>query len=642
VSTVQAMSPAAFDFVARKCLAKDPDRRWQTASDLVSQLEWIAQGGSTAALPIAADARANIRRGIHPILAVSAAIVLATVAAVAAWFVKPPSAASPQPMTRFSITLPGDQNFTRVGRHFVAISPDGRKLVYVANNQLYLRAIDQIDATPIRGTNVDPANPFFSPDSQWVGFYSSNQLRKIAIAGGAAVKLCDAANPFGASWTGDRILFGQGPAGIMEVSANGGTPNVIVKVDGEKGELAHGPHLLPDGSVLFTLAKGQQWEDARTVVHSLKTGQRKVLLQDATDARYVDTGHLVYGHDATILAVPFDLGRLEVNGGPVALVEGVTESVPTGSMQFDLSRTGTATFIPGSIAQNRSMTWVDRQGKETPIPAGTRPFANPRISPDGTQVAVEIVEQEQAIWVWELMRGTLSRRTFGRSADANPRWTPDGRRILYSSIVDGDRSVVWTAADGTGTAERLTRSAEGPVPRSVTPDGKLLVVSGSGSNTGLDLNVVPMEGQHDLRPLLHSTFDENQAEISPDGRWISYQSNESGMQEIYVRPFPDVDKGRWQVSNGGAFQPRWSRDGRELFFRQPGGVMAAVAVRADGSSFAAAKPVALFSTTNYGGYDVAPDGRFLVIKFGVFNQQQQVVVVQNWIEELKARVPAKP
>jgi Tol biopolymer transport system component len=545
-------------------------------------------------------------------------------------------------MTRFSITLPGDQNFTRVGRHFVAISPDGRKLVYVANNQLYLRAIDQIDATPIRGTNVDPANPFFSPDSQWVGFYSSNQLRKIAIAGGAAVKLCDAANPFGASWTGDRILFGQGPAGIMEVSANGGTPNVIVKVDGEKGELAHGPHLLPDGSVLFTLAKGQQWEDARTVVHSLKTGQRKVLLQDATDARYVDTGHLVYGHDATILAVPFDLGRLEVNGGPVALVEGVTESVPTGSMQFDLSRTGTATFIPGSIAQNRSMTWVDRQGKETPIPAGTRPFANPRISPDGTQVAVEIVEQEQAIWVWELMRGTLSRRTFGRSADANPRWTPDGRRILYSSIVDGDRSVVWTAADGTGTAERLTRSAEGPVPRSVTPDGKLLVVSGSGSNTGLDLNVVPMEGQHDLRPLLHSTFDENQAEISPDGRWISYQSNESGMQEIYVRPFPDVDKGRWQVSNGGAFQPRWSRDGRELFFRQPGGVMAAVAVRTDGSSFAAAKPVALFSTTNYGGYDVAPDGRFLVIKFGVFNQQQQVVVVQNWIEELKARVPAKP
>jgi eukaryotic-like serine/threonine-protein kinase len=201
---------------------------------------------------------------------------------------------------------------------------------------------------------------------------------------------------------------------------------------------------------------------------------------------------------------------------------------------------------------------------------------------------------------------------------------------------------VWTAANGTGTAERLTRSAEGPVPRSVTPDGKLLVVSGSGSNTGLDLNVVPMEGQHDLRPLLHSTFDENQAEISPDGRWIAYQSNESGMQEIYVRPFPDVDKGRWQVSNGGAFHPRWSRDGRELFFRQPGGVMAAVAVRADGSSFAAAKPVALFSTTNYGGYDVAPDGRFLVIKFGVFNQQQQVVLVQNWIEELKARVPAKP
>jgi Tol biopolymer transport system component len=200
---------------------------------------------------------------------------------------------------------------------------------------------------------------------------------------------------------------------------------------------------------------------------------------------------------------------------------------------------------------------------------------------------------------------------------------------------------VWTAADGTGTAERLTRSAEGQRPRSVTPDGKLLVVSGVGSKTGNDLNLVSMEGQHDLRPLLHSSFDESLAEISPDGRWIAYQSNESGPNEIYVRPFPEVDKGRWQVSNGGGFQPRWSRDGRELFFRQPPDNVMAAAIRADGSSFVAAKPVALFSTMNYGAYDVAPDGRFLVIKFGVSDQQQQVVVVQNWIEELKARVAAK-
>jgi hypothetical protein len=644
VSTVQAMSPAAFDFVVRKCLAKDPDRRWQTASDLVSQLEWIAQGGGSTVLQSSVHERAKARRGIHPTLAAGVAVVLATVAGLVAWFLKPVPAAVPGPLTRFVVTLPSDQNFTRAGRHFVAISPDGTKVVYVANQQLYLRAIDQVEATPIRGTNADPSNPFFSPDSQWVGFYASNQLRKIAINGGAAVKLCDATNPFGASWTADRIVFGQGPNGIMEVSATGGTPKVIAKVDGNKGEVAHGPHLLPGGdALLFTLAKAQQWEDARAVVQSLKTGQRKVLLEGATDAQYVETGHLLYGHDATMLAVPFDVQRLEVKGGPVALLEGVTEANPTGSMQFSLSRTGTVVFVPGTIAQNRSLVWKDRRGKEEVVPAGSKPFANPRLSPDGTRVAVEVSDQEQAIWIWEFMRGTLTRLTFGRASDIQPRWTPDGRRILYSSIVDGERSVVWKAADGTGAAERLTRGTRGAdaqAPRSVTPDGKWLLVAIVSPTTGSDLNLVPLEGEHRTQPLLHAAFNEGNGEISPDGRWLAYQSDESGRVEVYVRPFPDVDKGHWQVSTDGGFAPRWSRDGRELFFSDPANVVAA-AVRVDGSTFAAGKPVVLFPRASYGSYDVGRDGRFLVIKFGTLNQQQQIVIVQNWLEELKARVTSK-
>jgi eukaryotic-like serine/threonine-protein kinase len=651
VSTVQAMSPAAFDFVVRKCLAKDPDRRWQTASDLFSQLEWIAQGGGAAPLTPAMDARATVPRGISPALAASVAVALAAIAGTAAWFLKPVPVAAPRPVpiTRFQITLPPDQSFTRLGRHFVTISPDGTKIVYVANQQLYLRAIDQIDATPIRGTNIDPINPFFSPDSQWIGFYASGQLKKIAIAGGAAVKLCDATNPFGASWTGERILFGQGPAGIMEVSANGGMPKLIAKVEGNRGEVAHGPQLLPGGDhVLFTISQGQQWEDARAVVQSLKTGERKMLLEGATDTRYVETGHLLYGHDATMLAVPFDVQRLEVKGGPAAVIEGVTESIPTGSMQFDVSRTGTVTFVPGTIAAQRTLVWVDRQGKEDMVPVVPRPFGNLRISPDGKRVAVEVTDQEQAIWIWEFMRGTLTRLTFGRGSDSNPVWSPDGRRVLYSSMVDGERSVVWKAADGTGAAERLTRGAEAQNPRSITPDGKLLVVTIASKATGLDLGLVSMEGQHDVQPLLHSSFDENLPEISPNGRWIAYMSSESGTNEIYVRPFPEVDKGRWQVSAGGGSRPRWSRDGRELYFSDSPGInagpsnMMATPIRADGSTFVWEKPVALFPRSSYGNYDIAANGRFLMVKFGRANQQQaQIVIVQNWLAELKIRVAAQ-
>jgi serine/threonine-protein kinase len=644
VSSVQALSPAAFDFAVRKCLAKDPDRRWQTASDLVSQLEWIAQAGAAAT----ADGNASaivprVQSGVRPMLAAGAAVALAVFAGVAAWFLKPRPVELRQPLTRFSITLPPDQLFTRLGRHVVAISPDGTKVVYVANQQLYLRGIDQLEATPIRGTKVDPVNPFFSPDGQWVGFYAVNQLRKIAIAGGAAVKLCDATNPFGVTWTGDRILFGQGARGIMEVPANGGVSNVLVKVEDGSGELAHGPQLLPGGdAVLFTLAKGQNWEEGRAVIYSLKTGQRKVLLEGAADARYIDTGHILYGHDATLLAVPFDVRRLDVTGGPVVVAEGVTEAIPTGSMQFALSETGTAAFVPGAVASQRSLAWVDRKGSETAIAIPTRAYVDPRLSPDGKRVAVAITDQEQAIWIGDLTGGSLSRLTFGRSGDVVPHWSHDGRRVFYSSVVNGERRVLWKAADGTGPAEPLTTTREGQIPRSASPDGRFLLVSGpDNANANGDMSLVSLEGKHELTPLLHSAFDENFGEISPDGKWIAYTSNESGAVDIYVRAFPEVDRGPWQISVGGGNQPRWSRDGRELFYRSSGGVMMAAAVRTDGARFDPATPVTLSSRTDFVGFDVAPDGRFLIVKLNGMDQRPQIVIVQHWIDELKARTAKK-
>jgi eukaryotic-like serine/threonine-protein kinase len=268
-----------------------------------------------------------------------------------------------------------------------------------------------------------------------------------------------------------------------------------------------------------------------------------------------------------MVAVSFDVRRLEVKGSPAVIVEGVRGSAPTGAMQFALSSVRTAAYVPDPLTLNRTLVWVDRRGAETPIlSAGSRPFAQPRISPDGARVAMEIGGQDQAIWIWEFTRGTLTRLTFGRSLDLQPRWAADGRRILYSSGYSEDRGVFWKATDGTGAAERLTRGNDARQPRSVTPDGKWMLVAGSSAATAFDLNVVPLEGDHRTQPLLRGPSNEVNGEISPDGRWIAYQSDESGRTEIYVRPFPDVDMGRWQVSAAGGLAPRWSREGRELFF----------------------------------------------------------------------------
>ena len=342
LSELQPMTPPALERTVKRCLEKAADDRWQTARDLHEELKWIAEGGSEVCVsdPVVATPPSLWKRALTVGLAV---LLGAVVTGIAVWSLMRSGPAAPVPLTRFGITLPADQRLTNTGRHAVALSPDGTHLVYVANSQLYLRSMDQMEATPIRGTegtgNDAGRSLFLSPDGQWVGFWAGGKLKKVSISGGAPVTLCDGGNPYGASWgPEDKIVFGRGPGGILRVSGQGGTPEVLVKMDASEEESGHGPQILPDGkTLLFTLAVGENWDEAQILVQSLDTGERKVLIEGGSDARYVPTGHLVYALGETVFSVTFDLERLEVTSGPVPIVEGVRRASYTGAAHFSFS-----------------------------------------------------------------------------------------------------------------------------------------------------------------------------------------------------------------------------------------------------------------------------------------------------------------
>ena len=564
-------------------------------------------------------------------------------------FVLWPTSTMPGRLARFPIPLPSDQPLTGPGRHQVAFSPDGQHLVYSANQQLYLRPIGQLEAIPIRGTAEGIGrSPFFSPDGQWVGFWAG-ALRKVAITGGAPVTLCEAGNLFGASWgEDDRIVFGLGPEGIFQVSANGGEKELLISVDSEKNEQAHGPQILPGGeAVLFTLRSGSSWDDAQIVVQSLESEDRKVLVNGGTDARYVPTGHLVYMQRGTLLAVPFDVARLEVTGSRVPILEGVRQATgTTGAAQFTFSDHGSLAYIPGGIGANRTLVWVNRDGQEEPLTAEPRAYDFPRISPRGGHLSVVTRDRERPnVWTFDLRRNTLARLTFDTAVDLYPIWTPDGERIVFGSTRDGVVPNLYSkAADGTGQAKRLADSPYYQVPYSFSPDGKNLVFGELVPETGLDLQLLSMEEEYSVQPLLETGSGERHGEISPDGKWMAYNSDESGTYQVYVRPFPNVDDGRWQISSRGGRSPAWNPQGSELFYRT-GQEMMVVLYEAE-TTFIPESPEVLFSGTystgSHRNYDLHPAGqRFLMIKESgaAGDVRQQLILVQNWFEELKRLVP---
>ena len=660
-SALPATVPPAIVALMRACLEKNHQRR---VGD-VSTAQFIFDHAVDVQAPVPARALARAHRTASLLMATGATAVLA---ACVAWLVKPASVPS-QPLARFTIPLPTGVRFSNTGVHAVALSADGRRLVYTANLRLYLRTMDQLDPTPIRGTEGTGAaagrGPFFSPDGQWIGFWQDGQIKKISTTGGSPVALCAAENPWGASWTSDNtILYGQSVgsgAGIWRVSSEGGKPEHLVKL--EAGQVAQGPEMLPGGrAIVFTLARRADLGNTpQIVVQSLDSGTRHVVLERGADARYVPTGHLVYALDGTLLAVPFDLTTLAVRGPALPLLDDVAQQNVTA--QFTISSQGALVYVPkdalgGQSPAQRTLVWVDRHGREEPMKTPPRAYVHPRLSPDGTRVALDVRDQEADIWIWDLVRERLTRLTFGPTFEQYGIWTPDGRDVIFSSAQFGGptaaRSLFRRSADGTGTVEQLTQSDFAQFPSSVTPDGTALIFRQHtapklGTATGMDLLLLPLQGDRRLRPLVQTPAVELNAEMSSDGRWLAYQSNETGRDEIYVRPFPNVDSGKWLVSTSGGTQPLWARNGRELFFESNGALMRVPLTM--GSTFEAGTPAKLIDGPQSYGlpgrmYDVSPDGRrFLMIKeIGGVDEvppSARLILVQNWTEELKRLVPTK-
>ena len=425
----------------------------------------------------------------------------------------------------------------------------------------------------------------------------------------------------GASWgADDQIIVGTVGGGLFRVPGGGGEPEALTSPEADQGELGHyWPSVIPDRqAVLFGIDIGDGPSAEQLAVLALDTGEVTRLGLVGSSPRYAPTGHLVYAvEDGSVRAAPFDVDRLEITGSPVPLVEGVVVK-NTGAASFDVAGNGRLVYASGGVASGeRSLAWVDGEGRMEPIGVPRRGYVHARLSPDGARVALDSVAEENDLWTWDFARGTLQPLTVGPGRQTGQVWHPDGARIAFRGSMGGVEGLYWQAADGSGTAERL---AEGPYfPTAFTPDGTRLLFHQPSATPPRDIGVVSLDGERRVELLLDEPFNELNAEISTDARWLAYQSDESGQTEIYVRPFPDVDAAREQVSTGGGTRPLWSRDGRELYYWVEPGTIMAVPVDA-GDDFTAGRPeVAVQGTLSSPGvasrfYDASPDGdRFLVI-----------------------------
>jgi eukaryotic-like serine/threonine-protein kinase len=664
INTLQPLTPRALDHAIRRCLAKDPEERWQTARDLRLELQWIAEGGSQSGVPAPMVSQRKVRERLAWIAAVLG-ILLAVIAAVGWW--RSARSASAHALMRLSAELPPGARIDRFRGAWLALSPDGTRIVVAEGDatgewHLAMRWLDQTQFVPVPGADR-ASQPFFSPDGQWLAFFADGKLKKITVQGGAPVTLCDAPGfHTGASWGDDGNIvaaLNEGVSGLARVSSGGGTLTSVTQPIKEKGEIAHGwPQVLPGSQAVLFTAYGVTGspDDAEIAVVSIKTGERKTLHRGGFFGRYLPSGHLVYLQQNTLWAAPFDLSRLAVTAAPQPVLEEINTNT-NGGGDFDFSQTGTLVYVSANaqISFPYSIWWLDSADRTKPLQETPGLYENPRFSPDGKRLAFEQATgvARADIWVKDLERDTISRLTHLPGRNNRPLWTPDGKSIVFISTGQVAPGMYWIRADGSSEPQRLTETPQ--APRSFSPDGKRLAYTQRNAGGHIEIWTAPLEGDRDhprlgnAEPFLRTSFSETEPAFSPDGHWLAYSSDESGAYELYVRSFPGPG-GRSQISTAGGGHPIWSRNGRQLFFLAPDWRIMVADYTARGDSFTAGKPQVwsqknlIYMGSNY-QYDLAPDGkRFAVVlnAEGPAERGQRpldsVTVLLNFFDELRRKV----
>ena len=643
ISTVQPTSPPALDQVVKACLAKDPDERVQTAHDVKLQLKWIAESDVASGLQSTTRPRARLAWLMAAIASLIAVLLLAFYLQLAL---------RPTPVVRSFVLPPSGTSFVTSSPLSgpPVLSPDGTRLAFSAHDEkgtmLYIRPLTSVTAQPMAGTE-DAGFPFWSPDGHEVGFFAGGKLKKIDASGGPPQILCDASVGRGGAWSKEGVIVfaAGGWEPLLRVSAAGGTAEFASKLDVSRGENSHRwPNFLPDGKHFLFLARSSRGiQENALYIGSLGSLDAKLLMKGESTAIYVPD-YLLFLRNQTLMAQPFNARRLEITGPPVPIAEHIAYTAGTNRPIFSGSDNGTLVYQTGGPEEGWRLLWYGRDGKQTGSVSGLDRYFDPELSPDGTRLAVAlyVAQGTSDVWIFDLLRSTKTRLTFGSSRQFHPVWSRDGKTIVYNSNVTGSPHIYTKPADGSGTEKALLETgAEAEYAECFSPDQRYLVYTRAAPTpgTGLDIWALPLFGERKPFPIVQTPFNDIEPRVSPDGKWMAYQSSESGRDEIYITAFPGGGV-KWQISSSSGSVPRWRRDSKELFFLDGGDNLMAVDINTSEGTVRPGTPRALFRARAAQGargpYTVTGDGtKFLINSGDVQEESEPLTLVQNWTAELK-------
>ena len=647
-------TPSAVQHLLERCLDKNPYQRLRDIGEARVALQAPETAERESSGPAKEDRVSESGGSRLPWLLV--AVLTLVLAATLGWVFTRPSKSRAEAV-RLSVQLPEEAQFQPLERSSLAIAPDGSMFVYVGGEgpqqRLYARHLNGDTVIPIENTE-GAQSPFFSPDSLWIGFYVGNEMKRISTTGGPAQTM-GFAPPVtrGQEWLPDQsiLLTPNKAVGLWRASVTDGRPEEIVGVGDQIQSSGYcWPDSLPNGKqalVSRLKSNATSWEDAQILLVDLESGETRELIEGGSYARLVQTGHIVFAQGGTLMAVPFDPSTGSLSGVPITVIDDVLSDPASGVSHFSISTSGTLIYARGgsrSPTMSR-LAWVDRDGQAQIITPEPRPFQHPRVSPDGRYIAMTITGASDDIWTLDLQRNVFRRITFG-GRNFMPVWNPNGRSVTFASIAGaGFPTIHFSPIDGSGPATPLLEPGRATIPESWSPDGQHLAFCSAGADSNWDIYLTGSD--RSSTALLESRFSESSSAISPDGRWISFVSDESGESQVYVASFPDLSS-RLQVSDGGGTQPVWSPDARELFFRTGSQILVVEIQDQVSLSVGIPKIVVEKASTGrspvpgYPHYDIAPDGkRFLMMESVPMPRIDHIEVVLNWFDELERLVPTK-